>query len=152
MNPGPTPDASQPRPSLFCSPPTPSAESRMQRLADRALPRGRAQWIFFAVVGVVVAFAPNLPFRAAMAAGALATTAASAWCLVNFWRCREAHCIVSGVGWGLLIVVESVELAIGRTLTFGSDGLIFLAILVIALAFEVWWRWRHGTNAVRRPT
>ena len=78
----------------------------------------------------------------------MATLAASAWCLVNFWRCREAHCVVTGTGWLLLAGLEAVELTLGSSLTRGSDGLVFVAILVVALCFEWWWQTRHGTNAI----
>src|SRR5690242_11518268 len=74
----------------------------------------------------------------------VATVAASVWCLVNFWRCREAHCIATGTGWAALAVLIAIELAAGRSFVLGSEGLVFLAILLAGLGFEALWRLRHG--------
>jgi hypothetical protein len=43
-----------------------------------------------------------------------------------------------------------VELAVGRSFVLGSEGLVFLAILVVGVGFEALWRLRHGTNALVR--
>jgi hypothetical protein len=69
---------------------------------------------------------------------------------VNIWRCGEAHCIVTGTGWAALAVLIAVELAVGRSFVLGSEGLVFLAILVVGVGFEALWRLRHGTNALAR--
>jgi hypothetical protein len=74
----------------------------------------------------------------------------SAWCLLNFWRCREAHCIVTGTGWAALAVLIAIELAAGRTFVLGSEGLMFLAMFIVGAGFEMLWRLRHGTNALVR--
>jgi hypothetical protein len=76
--------------------------------------------------------------------------AASAWCLVNFWRCRQAHSIVTGTGWAALAVLIAIEFAVGRSFVLGSEGLVFLAILVVGVGFEALWRLLHGTNALVR--
>jgi hypothetical protein len=81
--------------------------------------------------------------------GAVATLAASAYCLLNFWRCREAHCIVSGTGWAAFALFEFAEVARGHSLIHGDESLVFLVILALAIAFEVYWRVRHGSNAVK---
>jgi len=104
--------------------------------------------VFFAGVAAAVSVARYLPLRPGLALDLVATVAAAAWCLVNFWRCREAHCVVSGVGWTGLAALEFVELALGRSVISGDEGIAFVAILVAALAFEAAWRVRHGTNAV----
>jgi hypothetical protein len=41
------------------------------------------------------------------------------------------------------------HLAAGRSFVLGSEGLVFLAIL-IGVGFEMLWRLRHGTNALVR--
>jgi len=133
---------------LVCSPPRLPADSRLKRRADALLPTGAAQWVFFAGVAAAVSVARYLPLRPGLALDLVATVAAAAWCLVNFWRCREAHCVVSGVGWTGLAALEFVELALGRSVISGDEGIAFVAILVAALAFEAAWRVRHGTNAV----
>lgn len=133
---------------LVCSPPRLTADTPAKRFADRLLPKGIGQWIFFAAVAVGVGTAPALPLRPGLVLALASTIAASSWCLVNFWRCREAHCVVSGVGWAALAALEVVELAVDRSFLFGSEGLFFIAILVVALVFEGFWRNRHGTNAI----
>lgn len=69
---------------------------------------------------------------------------------MNFWRCREVHCIVTGTGWAALAVLIAIELAAGRSFVLGSEGLVFLAILVVGIGFEALWRLRHRTNALVR--
>jgi hypothetical protein len=106
--------------------------------------------VFFAAVAIAISVAPSLPREPGLAVDLVATVAASAWCLVNFWRCREAHCIVTGTGWAALAVLIAIELAVGRSFVLGSEGLVFLAILLVGLGFEALWRLRHGTNALVR--
>lgn len=133
---------------LVCPPPRLTADTRAKRVADRVLPRGVWQWLYFAAVAVGVAAAPALPLRSGLGLALAATVAASWWCLVNFWRCREAHCVVSGLGWAALAALEVVELALSRSFLFGSEGLFFIAILVVAFGFESFWRARHGTSVL----
>jgi hypothetical protein len=135
---------------LFCSPPPMAADTRAKRIADRVLPTGRSQWVFFAAVAIAIAAAPSLSREAGLALDLVATVAASAWCLVNFWRCREAHCIVTGTGWAALAILIAIELVVGRSYVLGSEGLVFLAILLVGVGFEALWRLRHGTNALVR--
>jgi hypothetical protein len=133
---------------LVCSPPRLAADTRGKRLADRLLPTGPAQWIFFAAVAAALFAAGALPLRAGLILDLVATLAASGWCLTNFWRCREAHCIVTGAGWLPLAGLDAVEAGLGRSFVFGDEGLIFVAILVVGICFEALWRNRHGTNAL----
>lgn len=137
---------------LVCPPPRRPANTRGRRLADRLLPTGVGQWIFFAAVAVGISVSPLLPTRPWLALGAVVTFAASGWCLTNFWRCREAHCVVNGFGWAALGLLEVAELALGRSVIMGDEGLVFVAVLVVALAFECGWRARSGTSALVRPT
>jgi len=135
---------------LFRSPPRVDPDGHLERLADRLLPTGVGQWIFFGAVVAAVSLAPNLPRRWALALAAVATLAASAWCLVNFWRCREAHCILSGSGWALLGALGLVETGVGHSLVGDYGGALFFAVLVLAYSFEFVWRARYGTNALTR--
>ena len=139
---------------LVCSPPRLPANTRGKRLADRLQPTGAGQWIFFAAVSLGISVAPVLPTRPGLALGAVVTLAASGWCLTNFWRCWEAHCIVSGLGWTSLGLLELVELALGRSIIKGDEGLVFVAVLVVALVFECAWSALSGTNALtwKAPT
>jgi hypothetical protein len=67
------------------------------------LPTGAGQWIFFAAVAAGISAAPHLATRAGcLVLDVVVTFAASGWCLINFWRCREAHCVVSGEAWAAL--------------------------------------------------
>ena len=62
----------------------------------------------------------------------------------------KAHCIVTGSGWAALAVLIAIELAAGRSFVPGSEGLVFLAILIAGVGSGVLWRLRHGTNALVR--
>jgi hypothetical protein len=135
---------------LGCSPPRLANDSAGKRLADRLLPTGWGRWAFFATVAVGVSVAPHLAARPALGLSGFVTLAAGAWCLVNFWRCREAHCLVSGPGWVALALFEFVELGLGRSLIHGDESLAFVAVLVIALCCECAWRARHHSNVVMR--
>jgi hypothetical protein len=42
------------------------------------------------------------------------------------------------------------ERAAGRGFVLGSEGLVFLAILIAGVGSEVPWRLRHGTNVLVR--
>lgn len=73
---------------------------------------------------------------------------AGTYCLANFSRCREAHCIVTGIGWSTLAVASIVALVAGRDIR--EDA--WIAFLIIALAghgFEAIWKTVHGSNALR---
>lgn len=135
---------------LTCSPPRLPADTASKHLVDLVLPTRRAERVYFVVVAALVIAAPFLPTRPGLAVGAVASFAGSAWCLANFWRCREAHCIVTGAGWGALFALEIVELGVGRSLIHGSESSVFVGILVIGLLFECGWQVAFGTNAVSR--
>ena len=73
------------------------------------------------------------------------------YCLANFARCREAHCIVTGLGWSALAIVSVGAVAVGHDIRGGA----WTAFLVIALAghgFEAIWKARHGSNVLRLGT
>lgn len=133
---------------LTCSPSRLPADTASKHLVDRLQPTGSVQWPFFAFVGALVIAAPLLPTQPGLAVGAVASFAGGTWCLANFWRCREAHCIVTGGGWAALFLLQLVELGIGRSVIHGTESSVFLAILVIGLAFECVWQAAFGTNAV----
>jgi hypothetical protein len=73
---------------------------------------------------------------------------AGGYCLANFSRCREAHCVVTGVGWTALAVACAVALATGHDIHTAA-WLAFLAIAVVGHGFEAIWSYRHGSNALR---
>lgn len=135
---------------ILCSPPRLPGDTRSKRLADRLLPTGKGQWIFFGLVWVAIAMRPNLGVRPGLVLAAVATLAAASWCLVNFWRCREAHCALSGPGWAMLGAVELAGAVVGRSVVDRTESILFIAVLIAAYSFEFAWRARRGTNALVR--
>lgn len=133
---------------LTCTPPRLPADTASEHLVDRILPTGAGQWIYFAAVGALIIIAPLLPTRPGLAVGAAGTLAGSAWCLANLWRCREAHCLITGFGWLALFGLMVVELAAGRSFIRGTESSAFLVILLIGVMFEMLWQARFGTNAL----
>jgi hypothetical protein len=83
-----------------------------------------------------------------MAVDGLAALAAAAWCGLNFWRCRHAHCIVTSTGWAALSLLAFTEAGLGRSLIGGNEQPVFLVVLAAAVAFEVGWRLARGTSAI----
>lgn len=131
------------------SPPPLPADSGLKRLVDRLLPRtGVPAALYYGAVVAVLLAAPRLPIRAELGLDALAALAAGGWCALNFWRCRHAHCAVTGGGWLLLSGFCLVEAGMGRSVIHGDEQLVFLAVLAAALVFEAVWQAVRGTNAV----
>ena len=135
------------------SPPAQPANTVLKRRVDRLLPRsGFPACIYFGVVVALLNIGPLLPKRLDLVAVALASLAAGAWCALNFWRCRHAHCVVTGAGWLTLAAFVFAESIIGRSLIHGDEALAFLAVLAAGLAFELAWYTLRGTNAVMATT
>ena len=107
---------------------------------------------YFAAVVALLLLAPELPRRAELAADGVAALAGAAWCGVNFWRCRQAHCLVTTPGWVGLSLVAFAGAGLGRSLIYGDEQLVFLGVLLAALAFEGLWYLRTGTNVIVRTT
>jgi hypothetical protein len=135
------------------SPPDLPADTPLKRRIDRLLPRSgvSAGACFIAVVGLFI-LAPHLPTRAGLAADGLAALAGGAWCGLNFWRCRHAHCAVTGGGWLALSALAFGGAVLGHSLISGYEQPVFLAVLAAALVFEAAWRWARGTSAVAAGT
>jgi hypothetical protein len=74
--------------------------------------------------------------------------AGGSWCTMNFWRCRQAHCLLTGSGWLLLALFTVAEAGLGHSLIGGDEQLVFLGILAIGLVFEGTWYLMHRTNAL----
>ena len=131
------------------SPPVLVADTALKRVVDRILPRtGLPVALFFALVVGLLSLAAHLALRGALAVDGLAALAGGGWCSLNFWRCRHAHCLVTGAGWLALGVFAFAEAALGRTLIGGDEQLVLLGILAAALLFEALWSWARRTNAV----
>ena len=135
------------------SPPDLTADTALKRRIDRLLPRSGVPTVacFATVIGLLIV-APHLPTRADLAADGLAALAGSAWCGLNFWRCRHAHCAVTSTGWLALSLLAFAEVAIGHSLIGGYEQPVFLAVLAASVLFEFGWSMARGTNAVGRGT
>jgi hypothetical protein len=131
------------------SPPRFPADTAFKRLVDRVQPRtGVGLLAFFAAVVVLLNVGQLLPRRADLATVGLAALLAGAWCALNFWRCRHAHCALTGVGWLALAVFTFAEAAVGRSVIGGDEPVVFLVVLGLGLAFEAGWYLRRGTNSI----
>jgi len=71
----------------------------------------------------------------------------SAYCLANFARCREAHCIVTGLGWGVLTVVTLVA-AVMQLQWLGPVWNAFLVVFVVGHGFELIWAATRRTHVL----
>jgi len=137
------------------SPPRLPADTPAKQVVDRVLPStGFPALAYFAAVVVLLNLAPHLPTRGELALDGLAALAGGGWCAANFWRCRHAHCLITGTGWLALSGFAFVEAIMGRSVIGGNEQIVFLAVLAAGIAFEVAWRIARGTNAVtaRDPT
>lgn len=131
------------------SPPPRPATTRVERSLDRFMPRtGLELCLFYGLVVGLLLFAPHLPRRGELLVDGTAFLLAGSWCALNFWRCRHAHCVVTAGGWLPLAAFAFAEAVAGRTLMAGLEQPIFIAILVVGVAFEVVWARARGTNAI----
>jgi len=118
----------------------------MDRYIGLTAPVLRGCWAIPVVVGVF------LLSRATGTAGlyisGLFFGAYSAYCLANFARCREAHCIVTGLGWGGLAIVALVAAAL-RLDWLGQVWDAFLVVFIAGHGFELIWAATRRTHALR---
>lgn len=132
------------------SPPPLPADSQLKRLVDRFLPRaGLPVVAYFAVAIATLNLASLLSNPAAELAleGAAALTTGG-WCALNFWRCRHAHCLVTGVGWLGLSLLAFIEARLGHSVIGGYERGVFILMLALGCVFEAAWRITRGTNAM----
>lgn len=127
------------------------ADTVLKRRVDRLLVGNAPAVVIVATVVALLNVAPHLPIRAELAVDGVAALIGGGWCSFNFWRCRHAHCLVTGVGWLALSVFVFVEAGLGHSSIGGNEQLVFLAVLGAALAFEGGWFLRRHTNAVMSP-
>lgn len=152
----PTPNADTscipPRGLWGWSPPMLAADSRAKRWTDRLLPRtGAAAVLFFLAVLGLLNLSPLLAGpRLGTALFGIGSLAAGLWCSLNFWRCRHAHCLITGPGFTLVALLSFTGAALGRSLVAGNEGWIFDAVLALGILFELAWRQARGSNAVTR--
>lgn len=126
------------------------ADTEGKRRIDRFL-RGPGA-LYFALVIALLLAAPQLSARGELLVDTLAALIGGGWCSANFWRCRHAHCLVTGTGWLGLALFTVIEAGLGRSYIGGNEQLVFLGILVLGLVFEAVWYLVRGTNALARPS
>jgi hypothetical protein len=138
-----------PRALFGWSPPASEADTRAKRIVDRLLPAtGLPVVAFYGAVIASLLIAPLLPHRAEFAVDGIAFVAGAAWCGLNFWRSRHAHCLVNFTGWSALALLTFAEIVPDRSYIRGDEQLVFLAVLALSLVFEAMWVRARGTNAV----
>lgn len=134
---------------LACEPPTLPADTAAKRLVDRLLPReGWPSYLYFAGVAGLWVLSVILAGRAGLAVATLASFAGGGWCIANFWRCRHAHCVVTGVGWLALAALAMVETVLGHSLISGLEAVAFLVVLGLGILFEFGWYLASDTATV----
>jgi hypothetical protein len=72
------------------------------------------------------------------------------YCLLNFWHCRETHCIITGLGWtSLALLGFAAGLTPGEVLPWYQPDVETAAYLVIlAIGYTV--EWAVATRTGRR--
>lgn len=133
------------------SPPSLPADSDIKRRVDRIRLGNAAALGVVVVVVALLNAAAHLPVQPALALDGVAGLAAGGWCSLNYWRCRHAHCLVTGPGWLVFGVFALVEAALGRSLIGGYEQPVFLGVLGLAVIFEVSWYVARRTNAITSP-
>ncbi|MGH3419575.1 MAG: hypothetical protein ACRDOD_08305 [Streptosporangiaceae bacterium] len=124
------------------------ADTPLKRAVDRILVGVAPGAIIVMLVIALQNVAPHLPVRGELALDGLAALAGGGWCSLNFWRCRHAHCLVTGAGWLSLSLLTFVEAGMARSVMHGDEQPVFLGVLVGALVFEGTWFLTHHTNAL----
>ena len=133
------------------SPPSLPPDSNLKRRVDRIrLGNVAAVSVLVVVVGLLNV-AGHLSAQPSLAVVGVAGLAAGGWCSLNFWRCRHAHCLITGPGWLAFGVFALVEAILGHSLIDGYEQPVFLGILLVAVIFEISWYLGHHTNAVASP-
>ena len=134
-----------------CAPPRRPAHNRVERILDwyvtLTAPFLRGCMVFF-VVGAVAVVSVRLGPTAGLALTAAYLTVHSTYCLSNFVRCREAHCIVTGSGWLVLAVVAAGGAVMGQDIR-PEVWDTFLVVSAAGFGFEFVWKAARGSSALR---
>jgi hypothetical protein len=134
-----------------CAPPAAPAGNRLERALDAytnvTAPFLRGCYVFVTVAAAWTASA-LLGSLGGLLLEAVFFLVAGTYCLANFARCREAHCIVTGVGWSALAIAGAAAVAVGRDVR--EDAWIaFLVVALVGHGFEATWTMLRGSNALR---
>jgi hypothetical protein len=118
----------------------------MDRYVGLTAPVLRGCWAIPVAIGIF--FVSRAIGPAGLYVSGFYFAAFSAYCLANFARCREAHCIVTGVGWGALAVVAFVA-ALMQLNWYGPIWNAFLIVFVVGHGFELIWARVQHTHVLR---
>lgn len=99
-------------------------------------------------VGAGVFFLSRAIGGAGLFVAGLYFAAFSLYCLANFARCREAHCIITGTGWAILAVVAMVAGAMQLNWLIPVWDA-FLIVAVVGHGFELIWATTRHTHVLR---
>ncbi|MGH9125607.1 MAG: hypothetical protein ACRDZ8_12910 [Acidimicrobiales bacterium] len=117
-----------------------AADTEAKRRVDRLLPRpGLPACCYFAGVIALMYVAGRLASPWYLLVDALAALAGGAWCALNFWRCRQPHCAVTGASWLALGGFFLAETVAGHSVIGGDEQLVMLGFLLAGLCFEGLW-------------
>jgi hypothetical protein len=130
------------------SPPSLPADTVTKQRVDRIRVGNLAAIGVVAVVVGLLNLVPHLPLRASLATVGVAGLAAGGWRSLNFWRCRHAHCLITGPGWLAFGLFAFGEVVVGHSVIGGYEQPVFMAVLGTAVAFEIFWYLIRHTNAV----
>jgi hypothetical protein len=134
-----------------CAPPAPKARNAFERALDTytdlTAPFLRGCVLFPILAAVVYgSFRLGMPDGLWLAAAYFLVF--GGYCLANFVRCREAHCVVTGGGWSALGVVGMWSTLTGDEI-LGALWNAFAVIALLGFAFEAAWTTRRGINTLR---
>jgi hypothetical protein len=118
----------------------------MDRYVGLTAPVLRGCWAIPIALGVFLvsrAIGPAGLFLAGLYFGAY-----SAYCLANFARCREAHCVITGAGWGILAIVALVA-AVTQLDWLSPIWNAFLIVFLFGHGFELIWAAVRHTHVLR---
>lgn len=121
-----------------------------QVAADRFLAATRPQLTTSLVaLGILASVVSDvLEGRQAMIPLGLYFLVAGGWCVLNFLRSREAHCVVTGFGWvGLAAAVPILTPDLGDWRN--AAWMAFLLTLAVGIGLEAFWASTHNTTALR---
>ena len=124
------------QPLPMCPPPPTARAGVWQRRVARwlrpieAVLRGPVD---VAITIAVFVTAGALDGRAGLAVAGGWLLLSGLYCVLNFWLCRETHCVVTGVGWTLLGLLGLVA-AMGPILPWYRVGIELVGYLVVLAA------------------
>jgi hypothetical protein len=95
--------------------------------------------VLFAIAVFVVAGAVD--GRAGLVLASVFVLFHGTYCLLNFWHCRETHCVITGLGWtSLALLGFAAALMPGETLSWYRTDIETAGYLVIlALGYALQW-------------